>query len=120
MVETGHFRGEATCYAAQGQLETFVDDLARFSQTLEGRATFDAGFSDGSKAVRIDVYTIDLARHVAVRVQLATESFTRVEEVARLAVEFRTEPVALDDFVLSLRQVRAVRDAAFLREVSTG
>ena len=35
-VDTGRFRGEATCYAGHGDLAQFVKDLVSFSVAFEG------------------------------------------------------------------------------------
>src|ERR1700733_4471929 len=88
LVDTGRFRGHATCYAGRGDLETFSDDLVAFSTTFEGRPTFVAGLADGTKAVKIELYAIDRAKHTAARVTLATDRGTRSDEIARLQVEF--------------------------------
>jgi hypothetical protein len=122
-VDTGLFRGTATCYTSHQDVATFAGDVQRFAVSFEGVATFEASLADttarlgtvGTTAVRIHLHTIDRAKHTAVRVRLVTERGGRPEDVASLELAFSVEAAAIDQFIRELVRLRARGDSAFLR-----
>jgi hypothetical protein len=68
-VDTGTFRGSSTCYTGPDELARFAGDLERFARVFEGTATLSAALSDGTKAVTIQVSTVDAARHAIASVK---------------------------------------------------
>lgn len=114
-VDTGAFRGESTCYAGHGQLEEFAQQLSDFvASNFAGRPTFHCAMGDGTKAVKIEVYAINMAKHLAARVTLVTEGGRRPEETARLEVEFGIDWTGLEVLVNGLRGIKKVGDSASL------
>src|SRR5262245_61914849 len=103
-VDAGAFRGTGTCYVAQADIAKFATDIEQFVQRLEGRASFTTGLEDGTKAVRIDLYTIDMARHTVAHLQIATEPSRHQGPISRLELELTVAPTALQDIIIALRR----------------
>ena len=112
-VDVGDFRGKATCYAAWNEHETFASQLTTFLQTHDGRVLFSTGLEGDTKAVVLEVFPVDAAKHLAIMVHLATDNNT-AEEASRLDHRFAVEPWALELFSRQLRGMRKVGDEAVL------
>ena len=113
LVDVGDFRGKGTCYAARNEHETFASQLTTFLQTHEGRVLFSTGFAGDTKAVVLEVFPVDSAKHLVMTVHLATDNNT-AEEASRLDHRFAVEPWALELFSRQLRALRKVGDEADL------
>jgi len=113
LVDVGDFRGKATCYAARNEHETFASQLTTFLQTHEGRVLFSTGLAGDTKAVVLEIFPVDAAKHLVMKVHLATDNNT-AEEASRLDHRFAVEPWALELFSRQLRALRKVGDEAVL------
>ena len=111
-VDVGDFRGKATCYAAWNEHETFALQLTTFLQTHEGRVRFSTGLKGDTKSVVLEVFPVDAAKHLAMKVHLATDD--TAEEASRLNHRFAVEPWALELFSRQLRALRKIGDEAVL------
>jgi hypothetical protein len=116
-VDTDDFRGLGTCYATREDLSAFASDIESFLGDLKGRVSFATGLDDGTKAVGVEIYAIDLARHTAARVQIVTEPRARIGTtgISRLDTEIAVEPAALQEFAQELHRLHGEGDEAFLR-----
>jgi hypothetical protein len=113
VVESAEFRGKATAYAAPNEVAKFADRLDGFLRNPVGRVALTTGLQDGSKSIKIEVYSIDMAGHLAVRVSLATEG-SRPENISRLETEIAAETWSLMQFASALRQLNATGDEAVM------
>src|SRR5689334_5437844 len=72
-VDTGDFRGRATCYVGHDEAAAFGRGLSGFLQHHEGEVRFSSGLAGDTKAVVLEVFPTDAAKHLAMRVHLATD-----------------------------------------------
>jgi hypothetical protein len=118
LVDTVDFRGRTTCYAGLDDATTFGRELTTFLETHDGKVAFSTGLEGDTKAVVLEVFATDGAKHLAMKVHLATDG--RPEEVSRLDHRFQVEPWALQLFARQLAALRTVGDEAALFLESPG
>jgi hypothetical protein len=118
VVETRDFRGRATCYAGRDDAARFGQQLAAFLETHEGSVRFSAANEGGVKAVALEVFPVDGAKHLAMRVHLVTDG--NPDEVSRLEHRFGVEAWALHRFARELCALRRRGDQAVLSLEETG
>ena len=114
-VDAGTFRGTGTCYVSHDDIPKFATDIEQFIERLEGRVSFTTGLENGTKAVHIDLYTIDMARHTVIQVRIATEPSRHQGPISRLELELPVEPAALQEFASALHRLCTLGDEALLR-----
>jgi hypothetical protein len=117
LVEYSGFRGRSTAYTEPQVIAEFADALMAFDAKREGGPTFEAGFSDGSKALHMRVYECDRAGHLAMHMHMTTDApgGHRPEEIWRLDIELKTEAQSLVCFARELRELaRTQSGEAFL------
>ena len=104
-VVTADWAGAAPAYTGRDQIGDFATRLSRFHERLEGDCRFEAGREVSRVSLRF--YTYDAARHIACRIELATETWhdQRPEEVFSLALEVKTEPSFLGRFLRDLNDM---------------
>jgi hypothetical protein len=81
-----------------------------FLDRSEGRPTFDVALSDGTKAVKIEVYALELAKHLTARVTLVTDRGSRPEQTSPLELELSIEAARLERLANAFQNVKRIGD----------
>lgn len=94
-------------YASPDGLEDAAKLLARWAENPVEECVVNAGADTGIGWLKLSFYPVDMARHVACSVQMATSAPTRgrPQEVWRAALEVRTEPGLIIRFAKELESL---------------
>jgi hypothetical protein len=105
----GRFAGYAWIYAGNDELSEFAGRIAGFPASLQDRRSYEFGSPDqsiGGGYCSLKLRCLDRTGHVVVEV-VFDGKLKDAPESARFS--FRTEPSAIDQFVISLRGVERDR-----------
>jgi hypothetical protein len=105
----GRFAGYAWIYAGNDELSEFAARIAGFPATFQDRRSYEFGSPDQTTAggyCSLKLRCLDRTGHVVVDVFLDGKLKDAPESTL---FSFKTEPSAIDQFVLSLRRVESAR-----------
>ncbi len=108
VIATGDWHGRVRAYTVPQDVAAFAAALQDFTNGTAAAAEFTTGADNGIGLIALRFYRIDRAGHIAGYASLASGAVPtnhRPEQVARIAVEFRTETWALTQFVAQLDEL---------------